>query len=581
MSKNQAMLDKSTDVAFAFGPFTLIPSRHVLVRENRPVNLGGRALDVLHLLVMRSGEEVSKNALIEWAWPNVFVDEGNLKVHISSLRRALEDTFPQATYIATVIGHGYQFVGQVQTEHVKMTDFSSDHQPVMCSLPAPSLLIGRQHDVEGVTRAIAVTKLVTLVGSGGVGKTSLAIAVAHSMHDDFPDGVHFVDLSATDDPALVPHLVATGLGVHSDPADLISAMVRHLQDRRILIVLDNCEHVRPAAATIAARLLEAEVSSCILATSREPLGVSREKLQRVEPLASPLGVEVRNASEALVYPSVELFALRALETADYRLVDRDAHAVAGLCRALDGLPLGIEIAAAKLDQFSPAELLNSGGRRLSELRNDNEAAHCRHQTLRETLDWSYQLLSTEEATIFRLLSVFAGGIEWPDIAALVRLVQYDPYQTTMALSGLVAKSLLSAEIDGEQLRYRLLESTRSYAVERLLQDPLARDAQRHHAQIVLSVFEKSEPEWARVDHRVWRARYEARTGDLRKALDWSFSEGGDASLGVDLVIFAIRLWEEQSTIYERLFQAQIASNARPSRMRHSAGRPSHCLGHGV
>jgi DNA-binding winged helix-turn-helix (wHTH) protein len=248
-SHNEAMLDKSMDVAFAFGPFRLIPGQHLLVRNNRPVKLGGRALDILHLLVMRAGEEVSKNALIEWAWPNVVVDERNLKVHISSLRRTLEDTFPQASFIATVVGHGYQFVAPVQTEPVKLADHSSDHQSVMCSLPAPSSLIGRQSDAEGV------------------GKTSFAIAVAHVMHDDFPDGVHFVDLSAIDDPALVPHLVAKGLGVRGDPADLISAMVRHLQDRRILIVLDNCEHVLSAAATIATRLIEAKVGSCLLATS--------------------------------------------------------------------------------------------------------------------------------------------------------------------------------------------------------------------------------------------------------------------------------------------------------------------------
>jgi predicted ATPase/DNA-binding winged helix-turn-helix (wHTH) protein len=554
------MLDKSIDVVFVFGPFRLIPSQHVLMRDNRPVKLGGRALDILHLLVMRAGEEISKNALIEWAWPNVVVDERNLKVHIRSLRRALNDTFPQATYIATVVGHGYQFVGPVQTAPVKIADFSRDQQSAVSNLPGPATLIGRQCDVEGVARALDVTSLVTLVGPGGVGKTRLAIALAHASHEKFPDGVHFVDLSATDDPALVPHLVAAGLGVRGDPADLISAVVRHLQDRRILIVLDNCEHVLPGASTIAARLVEAKVGSCLLATSREPLGVSSEKLQRVEPLAFPLGVEVRNASEALVYPSVELFALRALETADYRLVDRDAHAVASLCEALDGLPLAIEIAAAKLDQFSPAELLNSVGRRLSELRNDSEAAHSRHQTLWATLDWSYRLLSTEEATIFRLLSVFAGFFEWPDVAALVRLVQYDPYQTTMALGGLVAKSMLSAEVDGEQFRYRLLETVRCYAAERLLQDPLAQDAQRHHAQIVLSVFEKSEAEWARVDCRVWRARYGARTGDMRKALDWCFGDGGDATIGVELAISATRLWDEQSSICEQRSQVERALN---------------------
>ena len=552
------MLDKSIDVAFAFGPFRLIPGQHVLLRDNRPVKLGGRALDILHLLVMRAGQEVSKNALIESAWPNVFVDEHNLKVHISSLRRALEDTLPQATYIATVVGRGYQFVGRVQTESIEVEGFSVDEQPIVSSLPAPSTLVGRQRDVEGVARALNFTNLVTLVGPGGVGKTSLAIAVAHTIHDEFPDGVRFVDFSATDHPSLVPHLVATALGVRGDPADLISAVVEHLRDRRILLVLDNCEHLLHAVAAVAARFVEAKISSCLLATSREPLGVSSENVQRVEPLAFPPRAEVRSLSEALAYPSIALFALRALETADYRLADEDTYAVASLCEALDGLPLAIEIAAAKLDQFSPAELHSSVGRRLSELRNECEGAHSRHRTIWATLDWSYQLLSTQESTIFRLMSVFAGSFEWTDVVCMARLMQYDPYQTTMALGGLLSKSLLSAEIDGEQLRYRLLESTRSYAAERLLQDPLAQDVQREHAQLLLSVFEKSEAEWARVDCRVWRERYEARSGDLRKALDWCFSNGGDASLGVDLAISAIRLWNEQSSVFEQLFQIDRA-----------------------
>jgi predicted ATPase/DNA-binding winged helix-turn-helix (wHTH) protein len=553
------------DGAFAFGPFRLIPSQRVLVRENRPVKLGGRALDILHLLVMRSGEEVSKSALIEFAWPNVVVDERNLKVHISSLRRALEDTNPQATYIATVVGHGYQFVGRVQSARVDMAAFTIDDQPVVCDLPALSSLIGRQRDVEGVGRALDFTRLVTLVGPGGVGKTSLAIAVAHARRDKFPDGVHYVDFSATDNPALVPHLVATGLGVRGDPADLISAVIEHLRERRMLIVLDNCEHVLHAAATIAARFVEAKIGSCLLATSREPLAVRGETVQRVEPLAFPQGVEVRSASEALAYPAVELFAMRALEAADYRLVDRGAPVVARLCEALDGLPLAIEIAAAKLDQFSPVELLESVGRRLNEFPND-KTTHSRHRTLWATLDWSYRLLSTEESTIFRLLSVFAGSFEGSDVAGMARLVRYDPYQTTVALGGLVAKSLLSTEIDGEQLRYRLLESTRSYAGERLQQDPLARDAQRHHAHLVLSIFEKSEAEWAWVDNCVWRVRYEARIGDLRKALDWCFRDGGDASLGVDLAVSALRLWNAQSSMFEQLSQVERA-------LRHCASMP--------
>ena len=256
-SERTMLVEATTEVAFVFGPYRFIPGQKLLLREHRPVKLGGRAIDILHLLLMHAGKEVSANALIEFAWPHIFVDKCNLKVHISSLRRVLVDTLPQSTYIATVVGRGYQFVGRVRAERAGPDDLSCKNLPVVCSLPAPSALVGRQREIEGLGRTLHVAQLVTLVSPGGVGKTGLAMVVAHARHNDFPDGIHFVDLSVINDPVLVTHLIATAISVRGDPADVLSPVVKRLQNRRMLIVLDNCQHVLRAAATVAARLTEA------------------------------------------------------------------------------------------------------------------------------------------------------------------------------------------------------------------------------------------------------------------------------------------------------------------------------------
>jgi predicted ATPase/DNA-binding winged helix-turn-helix (wHTH) protein len=549
---------QAVELEFTFGPFRFVPTRRLLTREDQALKLGGRAMDLLHLLVMRAGEELSKETLIDFVWPNVIVEERNLKVHICNLRQVLQDTQPQATYIATIVGRGYQFVARVRSERTGGSEAPRTTSTSVVRLPAPSTLIGRAGDVEGTSRALGPAQLVTLVGAGGVGKSSLAIAIANAKRDDFPDGAYFVDLSTISEPGLVAHLVASALGVRGDQRDPTLAVVEQLGRMRSLVVLDNCEHLLPAVATIAERIVNAKTSSCLLATSREPLGIGRETMLRVDPLACPRHDQVRSASEAMSYPAVELFVQRARETGRDGLVDADLFVIASLCEALDGLPLAIEIAAAKLAELSPLELLDSLKPRLAGLRNDDESAHARHQTLWALLDWSYRLLSAQEASVFRSLAVFAGSFEWVQAVAMARVGGFDPHTITMTLGRLVAKSLLSVEGDGDQIRYRLLESAKAYAAEVLGHDDLAQVAHRHHARLALGTFERSEAEWGTAENRVWRDKYQRHVGDLRKALDWCFGAGGDPVLGVELATSAVRFWNEHSFMEEQRFQVDRA-----------------------
>ena len=496
-------------------------------------------------------------------WPDTHVDEASLKVHISSLRRTLGDNLRAPEYIATVAGRGYQFIERVlldQSEILRQPSSDpGDGQAPFYTLPSQPLLIGRESDLERISVALNTSSLLTLVGAGGVGKTSLAITAAHRLRDRFPDGIHFVDLCAAESPSLVPQIILKSLGLRGDPPDLVVFLAGHLRNRRVLMILDNCEHVLSFAAEVTARLVAANVAGSVIVTSREPLGIQAERVVRIEPLASPGDhVIAQTMHRAITYPAVELFVLRTREATGYTLGDEHASTIVELCRLLDGLPLAIEIVAAQLDRFTPESLLVSVKRHLPLTEANTRDSHPRQRTLRATLDWSFGLLSREQAIIFCLLSTFAASFGPKEVTAMAKLVSFDGYQAASALAALLSKSLLTAEIDQEQPRYRLLATTRSYAADRLEQESFADDAHHQHAQVILAALERGESEWGWVDHNVWRSRYTDQVPDIRKALDWCFSEKGNISVGVALTAAAIRVWDELSLISEQRFHVERA-----------------------
>jgi predicted ATPase/DNA-binding winged helix-turn-helix (wHTH) protein len=549
----------AAEIVYRFGPFSLFPRRQLLLRNDRPVKLGGPAFALLHLLVQRQGELVSKDELLVSAWGQAAVHDANLKVNIFSLRRALGDTQTPPDYIATIPRRGYRFVAPVTVGAADLATppvDESSRQP--CSLPPQGDVVGREADIQRVLDMLPEDRQVTLVGPGGVGKTTVAIAVAHAMQAGCPDGACMIDLSALEDPMLVPGTVARVLGLRGDPVDTLTAIVDYVRPRRMLIVLDSCEHVLAIAGLLAQKLAAAGGESRLLATSREPFGTTTERVVRLDPLGCPPEGTVLSVARARSFPAVELFARRAAEWCGYSLIEADCAAVALICRSLDGLPLAIELAAGSLERYSPRELRALLDEHLSVLSQRAQGAPPRHQTLLATIDWSYRLLSDDESTLFRRISLFADDFALADVVTIAAAATLDGTAIAVGLGGLVAKSLLVAEATGTELHYRLLDSTRRFAADRLREDPLEAMAQYAFALRILSLFEQAAREWDWRDADDWTSRYRPRLSDLRKALMWAFGPATQIWLGIRLTVAAIPLWFEMSAISEARMRVELA-----------------------
>jgi predicted ATPase/DNA-binding winged helix-turn-helix (wHTH) protein len=547
------------EVVFSFGPFRLFPGRQLLTLDGSAIKLGGRAFELLHLLVQRDGELVSKNELMRVAWPDIFVHESNLKVNMHSLRRSLGDTQKQPLYIATVPGRGYRFISPVQQGTADIVDVSTAPQADRLSrLPLLSGAIGREREIADLLALLQSESQVTVLGAAGVGKTTVAVAAAHAVVADYPDGVCFVDLSAIDDPTFLPAAMVAALGLRGDMGDPLAAVIDHLQRRTMLILLDNCEHVLPAVAIFARKFHHRAGRSKLLATSREPLGIPSESAMWLDPLAFFPSDAPASLEEILRFPAVELFVSRAYDWSGYQVTDRDSAAVAQICRALEGLPLALELAAGKLESYTVQGLVAALDKQLAFSNNRSKAASVRHETLLSTIDWSFNLLSRNEATIFCLVSAFADRFELDDAVSVAAAQELSPVDVIAGLGSLVTKSLLVAEATGPGISYRLLDSTRRYAIWRRQEAGLDALARRAHVERIVALFEQSETEWGWRDNDDWTQRYLGRAADVRVALAWAFSDGGDRALGVRLTAATIPLWFETSLVAEAQTRVEVA-----------------------
>jgi predicted ATPase len=433
-----------------------------------------------------------------------------------------------------------------------------------------SRALGRTDIFNVLVAQVPQRRFITLVGPGGIGKTTLALAVAERLSASYDDGIRFVDLAPLTDPRLVPTALAfvVGSAIHSD--NPIPGLIAFMRDKRMLLVLDNCEHVVDAAAALAEEVVKGAPGIHILATSREPLRVQGERVQRLEPLGVPAVSAGLAAVEALSYPAVQLFVERAAETLDgFELTDADAPIVADICRRLDGIALAIELAAGRVDAFGVRGLAARLDDRFRLLTRGWRTALPRHQTLSATLDWSYEFLPEPERAVLRRLAVFAGVFTLEAAGAIGASPDIDPADVADHVANLVTKSLIAAEVGGAVAYYRLLDTTRVYCLEKLKENGESELSARRHAEYFCRIFERAEAESEAQPTSDWLAAYASQIDNVRTALDWAFSPSGEAVLGVALTIAAIPLWTHLSLMEECCSRVERALNCRGS-----AARPS-------
>ena len=468
---------------FSFGPFHLIPTQRLLLEAEKPLRIGSRALDILITLVEHGGELVSKEELMARVWPKMFVEPANLTVHVAALRRVLGDGRNGNRYLVNIPGRGYRFVTPVSVADGEMPPLPVP-QPIVPNaahnLPAQvTKLVGRSEALRVLARQLSEERLVTIVGPGGVGKTSVALAVAETVAADYEHGVWLVDLAHLSDPRLVPGALASVQGQEALSDNPIPALVESLRGKQMLLVLDNCAHLIEAAASLAVGMLRGAPGVRILATSREPLRVEGERRHRLSPLEVPSASASLTAAEALRFSAIELFVQRAAARLDeFELRDRDVSIVVDLCRKLDGLPLAIEFAAGQIDTFGVRGLSARLAGGLQQLTGGYRTALPRHQTLRAMLDWSYDWLQEPERVVFRRLSIFDGEFSLEAANIVAAGGEVAAAEVVDHVASLARKSLVTADVFGKKPAYRLLETTRWYAQEKLREsgefDALAR-----------------------------------------------------------------------------------------------------------
>jgi predicted ATPase/DNA-binding winged helix-turn-helix (wHTH) protein len=573
------MLVPGDQPVYVSGECEIDLGRQELRVRGSPVPVGGRAFKVIEILAQSAGQLVTKDELMNRIWPGAIVLENTLYVHTAAVRKALG---PYSRLLKTESGRGYRLLGSWTVRHAPTATPPSalrqtrvSKEPATTNFPVPATgLVGRAAAMHKLRDLVSAYRVVTVTGPGGIGKTALTLEVARALLAEFDEGGWLIELAPLSDSALVPSAVAGVLGLNLAGEEISAqALARAVGERQFLLVLDNCEHVIDAVAN----LVEIFVRSCprttILATSREVLRVAGECVYRVSPLDVPVAED--ESVDILGRSAVELFVKRSKESdSGFAPRAKDLRSIAAICRHLDGIPLAIEFAAARTTALGIKQVAAALRERFTLLTSGRRTAVPRHRTLRAALDWSYELLTESERLVLRRLAVFAGSFTLQAASAVAADDEIASSEIFDCVANLVEKSLVIADAASATVRYRLLETTRAYALEKLVEAGEFDAAARRHAGRYLDRFRSAEAE-AEAETRPtdeWLAEFGPMIDNLRAALDWTFSPGGDTSVGVALTAAALPLWMQLSLMEEGRSRIEQALSA----VAPEAGRDRDC-----
>ena len=539
-------------------------ARRELRSRGVPVPIGGRAFEIIETLVQAAGELVSKDDLMARVWPGIVVEENTLAVHVSAARKALG---LDRRMLETAIGRGYRLLGNWTLQSSRASTGPADRHPteellgpIRANLPmSGSDLIGRGVATRRLRDLLSAYRVVTLTGAAGIGKTSLALEVARRVHPTFDGDCWFVELGSLSEATLVPSAVARVFNLKMGGEEITAeGVARAIGQRKTLLILDNCEHVIDAAAILAETLVRMCPQVTILATSREALSIAGEYTYRVPPLDVPAEDQSEPAN-IVKHGAVQLLIARTkAQNNEFSPRGEDFLTIATICNRLDGIPLAIEFAASRAATLGLSYVASNLDDRFKLLVRGRRTALARHQTLRATLDWSYELLPEAEKGLLCHLAVFVAGFSLDGACAVMGRTRQTASWVAEGVANLVAKSLVTLDQSVVTGRWRLLETIRAYSLEKLIDRGEAEETARRHAEFLRDLFASIAPGLQSSPTVEDMSRYARELNNVRVALDWAFSSKGDPEVAAALTGAFAPVWLHLTLLVECCVRSEHA-----------------------